>query len=377
MDIEINPSGAERGWQEVQAIASQLGDKAWQARAEGRLGYIAFFQGDIYRTTELMREALYTAESLGDVGAEIWYATVIGNGLGELGLHDQAIRFLDEGLKLAASNPDAGFPYIAEAGRARSLAKLGDRAGARKALEKGLKEARSLNRRLDEAYHLILLAGVWVLENNLPLAATYLETSREVCVEYGFQHTLAWGMFELAKVYRDSGNLRRAEERANMAMTAMRQVQDRYHLPQHLALLAELAAKRGRLREADDLLEQAADATEAMLAHVPSTFAKTSLIATMSGIYVGHFVLAAEYLKDKPRAFEILERARGRAAADIIRSQSLRPPIPDEKTRILEREIGQIQARLQFGNVGNKSERQALLDQLWLAKEKLNSIPEP
>src|SRR5439155_3756330 len=76
-------------------------------------------------------------------------------------------------------------------------------------------------------------------------------------------------------------------------------------------------------------------------------------------------------------AFEILERARGRAAADIIRSQSLRPPIPDEKTRALEREIGHIQARLQFENLGRKSERQALLDQLWLAKEKLNSIPEP
>src|SRR5206468_7537201 len=184
-------------------------------------------------------------------------------------------------------------------------------------------------------------------------------------------------MFELAKVYRDSGNLRKAEERANLAMTAMRQVQDRYHLPQHLALLAELAAKRGRLREADGLLEQAADATESMLPNVPSTFAKTSLIATMSGIYVGHFVLAAEYLKDKPRAFEILERARGRAAADIIRSQPLRPPIPDEKTRSLEREIGLIQAHLRFENLGRKSERQALLDQLWLAKEKLNSIPEP
>src|SRR5439155_19134492 len=241
----------------------------------------AFFQGDIYRTTELMREALYTAESLGDLGAEIWYASIIGNGLAELGLHDQAIRSLEEGFKLAASNPDAGFPYIAQAGRARSLAKLGDRAGARRTLEKGLKEARSFNWHLDEAYHLILLAGVSVLEDNLPLAAAYLETSRELCVEYGLQHTLAWGMFELAKVYRDSGNLRKAEERANLAMTAMRQVQDRYHLPQHLALLAELAAKGGRLRDADRLLEHAADATEAMLVNVPSTFANTSVIATM------------------------------------------------------------------------------------------------
>jgi CHAT domain-containing protein len=153
-------------------------------------------------------------------------------------------------------------------------------------------------------------------------------------------------------------------------------VQDQYHLPLHLALLAELAAKRGRLREADEQLEQAADVTEAMLANVPSTFSKTSLIAEMSVIYVSHFVLAVEYLKDKPRAFEILERARGRAAADIIRSHSLKPSKSDERTRGIEKEISQIQTQLQFSN-NKRSDRNALLDRLWHAKEELNSIPEP
>jgi CHAT domain-containing protein len=377
VDIEIDPPAAQRGWEEVRAIASRMGDKAWEARAQGKLGYIAFFQGDIYQTQELMREALLTAQSLGDVGAQIWYATTIGNGLGELGLHDQALRFLDEAFKIAESNPDAGFPYRALTGKARALAELKNRGEARKLLEQGLKELRAARRPLDESWFLIVLARLSAAENNLPLAIAYLETTRNLCIEGGFHHTLAWSMFELAKVYRDNGNLQRAEERANLAMTAMRQVQDKYHLPQHLALLAELVAKRGRFREADELLEQAADATEAMLANVPSTFSKTSLIATMSAIYVGHFVLAVEYLKDKPRAFEILERARGRAAADIIRSHSLKPPNPDEKTRALERQISQIQTSLQFTNLNNKNERNTLLDQLWRRKEELNSIPEP
>ena len=68
--------------------------------------------------------------------------------------------------------------------------------------------------------------------------------------------------------------------------------------------------------------------TEAMLANVPSTFSKTSLIATMSAIYVGHFVLAVEYMKDKPRAFEILERARGRG-----RSEGQACPFPPRRGR--------------------------------------------
>jgi CHAT domain-containing protein len=377
VDIEIDPAAAQRGWEEIQALAAQVGDKAWKARAQGKLGYIAFFQGDIYQTQELMREALYTAQSLGDVGAQIWYATTIGNGLGELGLHDQALKFLDEAFKIAEANPDAGFPYRAITGKARALAELNQQAEARKILEQGLKELRSAQRRLDEGWFLIILARLAAAEDNLPLAIAHLETTRNLCIEGGFQHTLAWSMFELAKVYRDHGNLQKAEERANLAMTAMRQVQDKYHLPQHLALRAELVAKRGRFREADELLEQAADATEAMLANVPSTFSKTALIATMSAIYVGHFVLAVEYLKDKPRAFQILERARGRAAADIIRSHSVNPPNPDEKTRALERRINQIQTHLQFESLENSVERDALLDQLWRVKEELNSIPEP
>src|SRR5262245_27763499 len=284
VDIEIDPPAAQYGWEEIQSLARSLGDKAWQARAQGKLGYIAFFHGDIYRTQELMREAFHSAESLGDLGAQIWYATMIGNGLGELGVHDQALKFLDEALKSAEGNKDAGFHYVAYAGKARALAELKNRSEAKKILEKGLREVRSFNRHLDEAYYLIVLAKLSASENNLPLAVAYLETTRKLCVEGGFHHTLAWSMFELAKIYRDVGNLQKAEERATLAMNAMRQVQDQYHLPLHLALLAELAAKRGKLREADKQLDQASDVTESMLANVPSTFSKTSLIATMSGI---------------------------------------------------------------------------------------------
>ena len=137
VDIEIDPPAAQRGWEEVRAIAAQLKDKAWEARAQGKLGYIAFFQGDIYQTQELMREALLASQSLGDVGAQIWYATTIGNGLGELGLHDQALKFLDEAFKIAEANPDAGLslsrPYreSSRAGRAEESSRSSEAVGAR------------------------------------------------------------------------------------------------------------------------------------------------------------------------------------------------------------------------------------------------------
>ncbi|MEW5976041.1 MAG: CHAT domain-containing protein [Acidobacteriota bacterium] len=375
--MEIDPPAAQQVWEEVRKTAAELGHQAWEARAQGRLGYIAFFQGDIYKTQELMREALYAAQSLGDVGAQIWYLTSIGGGLGELELHDQSLKFVDEAFRLAEAHPDAGFPYRALAVKARSLGELKHRSEARKLLDKGLKELHALNRRLDESWCLTLSGRLSASEGNLRFAIAQLEAARKLCEEGGFHHTLAWSMFELARVYRDQGDLQKAEERARLALTAMRKVQDKYHLPQHLALLAELAARRGRFREADQLLEQAGDVTEAMLANVPSTFGKTSLIGTMSAIYVGHFVLAVEYLKDKRRAFEILERARGRAAADIIRSHPFRSRTSDERTKTLEKEISQLQTRLQFGDLSNRQVRDQLLDQLWRSKEQLNSIPEP
>ncbi|HEU0142736.1 MAG TPA: hypothetical protein VFQ79_23640, partial [Bryobacteraceae bacterium] len=66
-----------------------------------------------------------------------------------------------------------------------------------------------------------------------------------------------------------------------------------------------------------------------MLVNVPSARMRSTLVAAMSEVYVGHFALAAEKQGNPARAFEILERARGRAAADALRALPLQQPRRD------------------------------------------------
>jgi len=43
-DLEINAASAKRAWLEAQTLAVSLGEKQWEARAEGELGIIAFLR---------------------------------------------------------------------------------------------------------------------------------------------------------------------------------------------------------------------------------------------------------------------------------------------------------------------------------------------
>ncbi|MFN9969896.1 MAG: hypothetical protein ACK58T_08360, partial [Phycisphaerae bacterium] len=127
-------------------------------------------------------------------------------------------------------------------------------------------------------------------------------------------------MLSLGAIYREMGDSKKADEAASEAVVAARKLVDMYVLPRHLASAAAIKVNSGKIAEADSLYEEAGDLIEAMLVKVPSPRLRSTLVAAMSEVYVGHFALAVEGLKDNQRAFEILERARGRAAADALRS---------------------------------------------------------
>jgi ATP/maltotriose-dependent transcriptional regulator MalT len=79
-------------------------------------------------------------------------------------------------------------------------------------------------------------------------------------------------MFELAKLYRDSGDLATAEARATQGLAASQRVGDHYYVPRNLTILAELKARRGRTEDANALYEQAEDVIEGMLISVDEPY---------------------------------------------------------------------------------------------------------
>ena len=81
IDLEWDVLAAERDWREVRQVAWDLGDTAWENRANGELGIVAFLKGNTGAATTLVQQAYQAAEKSGDVGEQLRYMGTIANGL--------------------------------------------------------------------------------------------------------------------------------------------------------------------------------------------------------------------------------------------------------------------------------------------------------
>ncbi len=211
--------------------------------------------------------------------------------------------------------------------------------------------------------------------SNPKQAIEYLEAATSLSEEAGFRHAFAWSTLELAKVYRDEGDLDDAQTYATEAIEALQDIQDKYHLPGHLALLAELEAKKAEFAKAEAFYERAADVVEGLLINVPSRQVESSLIATESQLYLGHFSLAATKLRNINKAYEVLETARGRSIADALRSEPGRPVRTDPITEAARKEVNRIQLALLHET--NRNQRANLLERLFEAEQVLPPVRQP
>ena len=64
-DLEINPVSAKRVWTEAQGIAHALGEREWESRAKGELGFVAFLEGDSRRAAIMVGDAFLSAKASG------------------------------------------------------------------------------------------------------------------------------------------------------------------------------------------------------------------------------------------------------------------------------------------------------------------------
>jgi len=168
-------------------------------------------------------------------------------------------------------------------------------------------------------------------------------------------------MFELAKLYRDAGDLATADARATQGLAASQRVGDRYYVPRNLTILADLKARRGRIEEANALYEQAEDVIEGMLVSVNEPYWNSSVAASMSQTYLQHFELLNQS-GDLPGAFRVLERVRGRTLASALEDKKALPTAESEQTLGLENDVSALQTRLLQAN--SVIEREQLLDKL-------------
>jgi len=360
-DIDVDYLAAKHDWLQAQEIAKELGESGWANRASGELGLVAFLEGNPGRAARLLGGALLETMTSGDTGGQIRFLELVGNGFEEANRHAEALRFFERAIKLADGDRDAGLPFMAYEGKAQALAALGRQDQANILLQDALAKARSQQKKAHEAQLLILLGGLAARTGDTKRAIAYLEGGGQFASRVQLFRMEADAMFELARLYRDAGDLASAEAHATQGLAAGQRAGDRYYVPRNLTMLADLKAGRGQVREAGALYRQAEDVIEGMLLSVNEPYWNSSVAGSMSDTYLHHFELLNQS-GDVAGAFKVLERVRGRTLLAALKDRKAFQAPESRETAALEGEDAAVQLRLLQSS--DSSERQQLLDRL-------------
>src|SRR5208283_2086208 len=239
-DLNMDYLAAKRDWLEAQEIAKNLGDDQWATRAAGELGVIAFLGGSVGQAARLLGGALLSTMANGDTGGQIRFLELLGNGLEEVNRNSEALMFFERAIKIAEAETDSGLPFMGYEGKAQALVALGRPDEAKKVLQDALAKAQSQQKRGHEAQLLIVLGKLAAQNGNKQEAIADLENAGQFAARVQYYRMEADAMFELAKLYRDSGDLATADARATQGLAASQQVGDRYYVPRNLTILADL-----------------------------------------------------------------------------------------------------------------------------------------
>lgn len=367
-DLEINAASAKRAWLEARALAHSLGEQQWEARAEGELGIIAFLEGDSKRAATMVGDAVMSALASGDVGGQVRYLEMLGNGFNEVRRYGEALAFFDRAIKISGDNPDSGFPYMAYEGKGWTLAGEGKLDEAWKALDYALAMARQNEKSGHQSQILIEEGELALRTGDKKKAVPYLEEGGSLARQHAFFRMAAQAMFDLARIYRDAGDLPSAEDRASIGVEVSRKVGDRYYLPRDLTVLGDLKARQGDTTGAEGLYSQAEDVIDGMLLNTNEAYWNSSLADAMSDTYLLHFELEAG-LGNVEGALSVLERVRGRTAAALLENGVSSDPNESQAVQALEGDVSTLQLRLMRSD--DTAERANLLDQLVEYERKL------
>jgi CHAT domain-containing protein len=374
VEEQVNENSSRVTWEKVQKLAGQLKDRRWQARAQAELGEIDFLDGNVAAATANLKAALITMYLNGDMGGAIYYGSIVGNGLVEAGQPEKGIVYCQTAINNAPNIKDLGFPFMAYEGEARGLIALHQYAAARKVLDRAIGEAQKQAAFAAEA-QLLVVRGQDDMATNPLRSIQELQQATAFSREHDFRHVLAWATFELATAYREQGQLALAQRYAALAERRTEGVNDKYHLPEDLALLADLAAEAGHVKQAERLYARAEDVTNGLLLTLPSRQVEGSLMATLSNVYLGHFRLTALELNNLSQAFGIIESARGRAMADQLRSGAQIELPKDRITQGAQQELNRLQ--IQLLHETSASKRTALLQRLFEVEQVLGPAGGP
>jgi CHAT domain-containing protein/tetratricopeptide (TPR) repeat protein len=314
LEINSDSDSAKRDWTEALQIANALHEREWAARATGELGIIAFLEGNTASAVSLVGKAILSANRTGDTASQVRLLSMLGNGFNEERRFSEALIMFKRAIAIAQATPDSGFPFMAYNGEAAALSGLNQTDEAQQLLEKALAVANAQQNVLNEADLLLQMGEVASAQHRTDQAKHLFAQAGQIARGSRLYRTLSYAMFDLANVERQLGDKQSAVGALEAGLMASRHLGDRYYLPRDLTALAEIEATKNRFRQADRLFEQAEDVLDGILINQHSFEESTARVGSMSNTYLEHFRLALQ-MGNVERAFQILERVRGRTVA--------------------------------------------------------------
>lgn len=369
IDGEMETGAMREDWEQVNLLARELGDTKWQYRSTGQLGIAAFYDGDNENAAKNAGMALETAKQNGDIGAQIRFLTVLGIGLMESRMQDQALVFFEQAIALANATPDSGYPFTARAGLISALIGMKQLGRAQTDTEEALQKAREEGRRAHEGVFLGMLARVQFAQGDRGAAMKTLMQAMQIAEAAGLLRLVGELQDIAAQGYLAAGHLNKAAEFVAAASQSAQAAGDFSRVPQRLALLAGIRIKQKQYTDADQIFDTAEAIVDATVGKAYTVLNKTALVRAASDIYAQHFALVADQFNDSLKAYKIIEQVRGRVTRDVIAS----PVDTTPEARKVERSISRL--RLKLMNARTAAEVKRVRDEIFLAEQARWSSP--
>lgn len=363
IDQEIDTRAARRDWEQVGALAQNLGDKRWRNRALAQIGIAAFYDRDLETASKNIATAASVATKIHDVGAQIRFTTVLGMGLVQAKMYERALPYFDDALEIAKKTPDSGYPFFTYEAQLEALVGLKRYNDAQQLADEMLKQISAKYRTGPQAQFLPFAAKIALARGDVQTSVEELEQSIAICKAAGYQQIQADPEAMLAEIFRKQGNLARAEYFATQAAGDAQASGNKWSIPARLQSLAELQVAQGKYVEADRTYDKASAFVDSGLANSSSILEKTSLIKASGSLYPEHFALLVSRLNNPAKAYAIVEDVRGRVAADLLMSGSLH----SASAKRIEHKISGLQ--LQMMSAESISDMNRLRDQIFTAEE--------
>lgn len=363
IDTEINTGAMKQDWTEVQTLARALGDARWQYRALAQLGIAAFYDTDLDTARIDAGAALQAATKADDIGAQIRILTILTDGLLESKMYTQALASIENAIKLANATPDTGDQFVIQERRIAALIGMRQFDTAQRINQEVLARAQQEHRGAHEATLYGLAADIAEGRNDRDAALRALQQGMRLGEATGYTRELATLDSQAAEIYRSSGDLEKAEHFAELSSTATQESGNLWGVPEHLQALAALQIARGRYSDADRSYQRAEAFLDSLIGSTSSLIEQTAVIAASSQIYSQHFALIADRFHNPQEAYNVIEQARARGAADLLASGVATPTAAKTTERVISR------LRLKLMAARSTSDVLGLRDQIFMEEQ--------